>query len=57
MRKLTPKEWTDKTLKDIEKRKHLREKGKKDADSFLIENRIKTNKTLSRIRCKCYRGK
>ena len=29
----------------------------KQADSFLIENRIKTNKALSRIRCKSYRGK
>lgn len=57
MSKLTPEEWTIKTLKDIERRKYLREKGKKDADSFLIENRIKTNKTLSRIRCKSYRGK
>lgn len=57
MSKLTPEEWTIRTLKDIERRKYLREKGKKDADSFLIENRIKTNKTLSRIRCKSYRGK
>lgn len=57
MRKLTPEEWTMKTLKDLEKRKYLREKGKIEADSFLFENRIKTNKSMSRIRAKCYKNK
>ena len=57
MTKLTPAEWTQKTLEEFARRKYIRERAKLQADSFLIENRIKTNKALSRIRCKCYRGK
>ena len=40
--KLTPAEWTAKTIKDLEKRKQLKEKGKTDADDFLMNNSIKT---------------
>lgn len=53
----TPKEWAEITMRDIERRKVLREKGIKDADSFLSEHRLKENKRLSRIRFKSYRGK
>lgn len=55
--KLTPGEWTAKTIRDLEERKRLKEKGKADADDFLINNSIKTIKTMSRIRNKKYRGK
>lgn len=57
MNKLTPHELAMKTVMDIERRKYLREKGKLEADSFLVENRIKQNKRMSKIRCKTYRGK
>lgn len=39
--KLTPGEWTAKTIRDLEERKRLKEKGKADADNFLIDNSIK----------------
>ena len=55
--KLTPAEWTAKTIKDLEKRKQLKEKGKTDADDFLINNSIKTIRSMNRIRSKKYRGK
>ena len=57
MSKRTPHEWMLLTVKDIEHKKYLREKGKLEADSFLVENRIKQNKRMSKIRCKSYRGK
>ncbi|MDU5107152.1 MULTISPECIES: hypothetical protein [unclassified Clostridium] len=57
MSKLTPHELMLETLKELERRKYLREKGKLEAESFLAENRIRTNKNMSRIRCKSYRGK
>jgi hypothetical protein len=57
MNKLTPHELAMKTVMDLERRKYLREKGKLEADSFLVENRIKQNKRMSKIRCKTYRGK
>lgn len=57
MSKLTPHEWMIETLKELERRKYLREKGKLEAESFLAENRIRTNKSMSRIRCRSYRGK
>ncbi|MBU6137313.1 hypothetical protein PMY38_07590 [Clostridium tertium] len=57
MSKLTPHELAIKTVMDIERRKYLREKGKLEADSFLAENRLKSFKNMSKIRCKTYRGK
>lgn len=57
MRKRTPHEWMLLTLEDKERKKYLKEKGKIEADSFLVENRIKQNKRMSKIRCKIYRGK
>lgn len=38
MEKLTPAEWKDRTIRDIKRRQELREKGIKDADSFLAEH-------------------
>lgn len=55
--KLTPGEWTAKTIKDLEERKRLKEKGKADADDFLINNSIKMIKSKNRIRNRKYRGK
>lgn len=55
MSKLTPHEWMIETLKEFERRKYLREKGKLQVDSFLAENRIRTTKKKYRIRAKCYR--
>lgn len=57
MEKLTPAQWKEITIRDIKRRQELREKGIKDADSFLAENRLKESKRMSRIRCKSYRGK
>ncbi|MGG7143573.1 hypothetical protein ACQPVP_08910 [Clostridium nigeriense] len=57
MDKLTPSEWKERTIRDIKRRQELREKGIKDADSFLAEHRLKTFKNMSKIRCKTYRGK
>ena len=57
MEKLTPAEWKERTIRDIKRKQKRREKGIKDADSFLAEHRIKTNKNMNRIRCKTYRGK
>lgn len=57
MNKRTPHEWMLATVMDIERRKYLREKGKLEADSFLAENRLKSFKNMSKIRCKAYRGK
>lgn len=57
MEKLTPAQWKERTIRDIKRRQELREKGIKDADSFLTEHRIKENKRISRIRFKSYRGK
>lgn len=57
MSKRTPHEWMLVTVMDIERRKYLREKGKLEADSFLAENRLKSFKNMSKIRCKTYRGK
>lgn len=55
--KLTPGEWTAKTIRDLEERKRIKEKGKADADDFLINNSIKTIRSMNRIRSKKYRGK
>ena len=57
MEKLTPAQWKERTIRDIKRRQELREKGIKDADSFLAEHSIKENKRMSRIRFKSYRGK
>lgn len=57
MNRLTPHELAMLTVRELAKRKYLREKGKLEADSFLAENRIKQNKRMSKIRCKTYRGK
>lgn len=57
MKKLTPEQWKERTIRDIKRRQELREKGIKDADSFLAEHRMKENKRMSRIRFKSYRGK
>ena len=57
MSKLTPHELALLTVKDLEKRKLLKKKGIKDADSFLADHRLKSFKNMSKIRCKTYRGK
>lgn len=55
--KRTAKEWAEITIRDLERRKQEKLKGKYAADSFLVEHKIRENKRFSRIRCKCYRGK
>lgn len=45
-KKLTPKELTEKTVRDLEKRKMLREKGRKEAINFIVENSIRSTKLL-----------
>ena len=57
MEKLTPEQWKDKTIRELQRRKYLREKGIKDADSYQYDARAKSLKKLSKIRCKSYRGK
>lgn len=57
MEKLTPEQWKERTIRDIKRRQEQREKGIKDADSFLAEHRLKSFKNMSKIRCKTYRGK
>lgn len=57
MEKLTPEQWKDKTIKDLQRRKALREKGMRDADSYQYDAIAKSLKKLSKIRCKSYRGK
>ena len=41
---MTPKEWKDKTVKDIELRKKLRAEGERQAKSYNFENIIKVKK-------------
>lgn len=55
MSKLTPHELAMKTVMDIERRKYLREKGKLEADSYIIEQELKASKRKSRIRARCYK--
>lgn len=55
MSKRTPHEWMLATVKDIERKKYLREKGKLEADSYIIEQELKVSKRKSRIRARCYR--
>lgn len=57
MEKLTPAEWKERTIRDIKRRQERREKGIKDADSFLADHRLKSFKNMSKIRWKTYRGK
>lgn len=57
MEKLTPAEWRDRTIKDIKRKQELREKGKKDAEQYGYDARLKSFKKSSKIRCKSYRGK
>lgn len=57
MEKLTPAEWKERTIRDIKRKQKRREKGIKDADSFLADHRLKSFKNMSKIRCKTYRGK
>lgn len=45
---LTPKELAEMTIRDIEKKRQQREKGRKEATSFTIERTIKTNRKLNR---------
>ena len=56
MEKLIPAQWKESIIRDIKRRQELRKKGIKDADNFLEEHKKKANKTISRIRCKSYRG-
>lgn len=55
MSKLTPHELAMITVRDLAKRKYLKEKGKLEADSYLIEQELKANKRKQKIRAKCYR--
>ena len=55
MSKRTPHEWMLLTVKDIERKKYLREKGKLEAERYIIEQELKASKRKSRIRAKCYR--
>lgn len=55
MKKLTPAEWKEKTISDLQKKQMEKEKGIKDADSFLAEHRMKGNLRKNRIRAKCYK--
>lgn len=58
---MTPAEWRDKTVADLEKRKKKREyeklKGEREARSFVIENQYKWNKEVNKIRKRSYRGR
>lgn len=47
---LTPKELAEKTIRDIEKKRQQREKGRKEATSFNIERTIVTNRRLHKAR-------
>ncbi len=53
--KLTPHELAMMTVKELAKRKYLKEKGKIEADSYIIEQQDKALKRKSKIRAKCYR--
>ena len=55
MSKLTPHELAMMTVRELTRRKYLKEKGKIDADSYLIEQQGKALKRKSKIRAKCYR--
>lgn len=55
--KRTPKEWAEITYKAIQRKKALREKRIKDADSYGYDMRLKNFKKKSKIRYKTYRGK
>ncbi len=47
---LTPKELAEKTIRDIEKKRQQREKGRKEATSFNIERTIRTNRKINRAK-------
>ena len=47
---LTPKELAEKTIRDIEKKRQQREKGRKEANSFNIERIIRTNRKINRAK-------
>jgi hypothetical protein len=57
MEKLTPQQWTERTIRDIKRRQERREKGIKDAEQYGYDARLKSSKRMSKIRCKSYRGK
>lgn len=47
---LIPKELAEKTIRDIEKKRQQREKGRKEATSFNIERTIRTNRKINRAK-------
>lgn len=51
----TAKEWAEITVRDLERRKREKIRGEYAAKSFLVEHKIRENKKLSRIRCRCYK--
>lgn len=57
MEKLTPHQWMEKTVKELERKRIEKEKGIKDADQYGYEARLKAYKRSSKIRFKSYKGK
>jgi hypothetical protein len=43
---MSPKEWKDKTIKDIEKRRALRKEGKRQATEHGIDNMRKIQRRM-----------
>lgn len=48
--KRTPKEWAEITVREIERNKRIIEKGKKEAEAFIIERTIYTNRRYGRAK-------
>lgn len=54
---MSNKERAEQTIRDLKRRKALREKGQRDADDYVFDKVYKANRKKSKIIYKTYRGK
>jgi hypothetical protein len=43
---MTPKEWADKTIKDIERKRELKKQGERQAQAYSIDNMHKVQRRI-----------
>ena len=54
---MSNKERAEQTIRDLKRRKALREKGQRDADDYVFDKVYKANRKKSKIIYKTYSGK